>query len=64
MLLEELPALAGRFDLVINTANQPLDWSAVMGSGPTGSLASAGSRLAAHTSWCFRFDFLSSVDHG
>jgi uncharacterized zinc-type alcohol dehydrogenase-like protein len=32
MLLEELPALPGCFDLVINTVNQQLEWSAVMGS--------------------------------
>ena len=46
MLLEELPALAGRFDLVINTANQPLDWSAVMGSlAPRGRLHQLGAVL-------------------
>ena len=39
MLLEELPSLVGRFDLVVNAANQPLDWSAVMGSlAPRGCL--------------------------
>lgn len=46
MLLGGLPALAGRFDLVINTANQPLDWSAVMGSlAPRGRLHQLGAVL-------------------
>ena len=46
MLLEELPALPGRFDLVINTVNQPLDWSAVMGSlAPRGRLHQLGAVL-------------------
>ena len=46
MLLEELPALAGRFNLVINTVNQPLEWSAVMGSlAPRGRLHQLGAVL-------------------
>ncbi len=46
MLLEELPALLGRFDLVINTVNQALDWSAVMGSlAPRGRLHQLGAVL-------------------
>ena len=46
MLLEEFPALAGRFALVINTANQPLDWSAVFGSlAPRGRLHQLGAVL-------------------
>ena len=46
MLLKELPAMGGRFDLVINTANQPLDWSAVMGSlAPRGRLHQLGAVL-------------------
>ncbi len=46
MHLDELPALAGRFDLVINTVNQSLDWSAVMGSlAPRGRLHQLGAVL-------------------
>ena len=45
-LLEELPALAGSFDLVINTVNHSLDWSAVMGSlAPRGRLHQLGAVL-------------------
>ncbi len=46
MLLEELPALLGRFDLVINTVNQALNWSAVMRSlAPRGRLHQLGAVL-------------------
>ena len=45
-LLKELPALAGSFDLVINTVNHSLDWSAVMGSlAPRGRLHQLGAVL-------------------
>ncbi len=45
-LLEELRALAGSFDLVINTVNHSLDWSAVMGSlAPRGRLHQLGAVL-------------------
>lgn len=45
-LLEQLPALAGRFDLVINTVNHPLDWPAVMASlAPRGRLHQLGAVL-------------------
>jgi len=44
--LAELPQLAGRFDLVINTVNQSLDWSAVIGSlAPRGRLHQLGAVL-------------------
>ena len=44
--LEELPNLAGRFDLVINTVNQSLDWGAVIGSlAPRGRLHQLGAVL-------------------
>jgi uncharacterized zinc-type alcohol dehydrogenase-like protein len=42
-LLESLPDLAGRFDLVINTVNADLDWGAVMASlAPRGRLHQLG----------------------
>ncbi|MBV2351239.1 NAD(P)-dependent alcohol dehydrogenase [Synechococcus sp. HK05] len=42
-LLERLPDLAGRFDLVINTVNPALDWGAVMGAlAPRGRLHQLG----------------------
>lgn len=45
-LLEALPDCAGRFDLVINTVNQSLDWSAVMASlAPLGRLHQLGAVL-------------------
>jgi len=44
--LEELPDLAGRFDLVINTVNHSLDWGAVMASlAPLGRLHQLGAVL-------------------
>lgn len=44
--LEQLPELAGQFDLIINTVNHPLDWSAVMGSlAPRGRLHQLGAVL-------------------
>jgi uncharacterized zinc-type alcohol dehydrogenase-like protein len=44
--LERLPDLAGRFDLVINTVNHALDWSAVMASlAPRGRLHQLGAVL-------------------
>ena len=44
--LDQLPTLAGRFDLVINTVNHPLDWPAVMASlGPRGRLHQLGAVL-------------------
>ena len=44
--LESLPDLAGRFDLVINTVNHALDWSAVMASlAPRGRLHQLGAVL-------------------
>lgn len=44
--LAELPELAGRFDLVINTVNHSLDWSAVIGSlAPRGRLHQLGAVL-------------------
>lgn len=44
--LAELPQLTGRFDLVINTVNQSLDWSAVIGSlAPRGRLHQLGAVL-------------------
>ncbi len=44
--LEELPNLTGRFDLVINTVNQSLNWGAVMGSlAPRGRLHQLGAVL-------------------
>jgi uncharacterized zinc-type alcohol dehydrogenase-like protein len=45
-LLESLPDLAGRFDLVINTVNPALDWGAVMGAlAPRGRLHQLGAVL-------------------
>ena len=45
-LVESLPELAGRFDLVINTVNQSLDWAAVMASlAPRGRLHQLGAVL-------------------
>ena len=44
--LEALPDLQNRFDLVINTVNHPLDWSAVMASlSPLGRLHQLGAVL-------------------
>jgi len=44
--LDQLPELAGRFDLIINTVNHPLDWSAVMASlAPRGRLHQLGAVL-------------------
>ncbi|MBL6801302.1 MAG: zinc-binding dehydrogenase, partial [Synechococcus sp. BS307-5m-G37] len=44
--LEALPDLQNRFDLVINTVNHPLDWSAVMASlRPLGRLHQLGAVL-------------------
>ena len=64
MLLEELPALAGRFNLVIKYGESTAGLVCRDGIfGSAGALASAGSRVAAHTSWCFRFDFFSSLYH-
>ena len=64
MLLEELPALAGRFNLVIKYGELTAGLVCRDGIfGSAGALASAGSRVAAHTSWCFRFDFFSSLYH-
>jgi uncharacterized zinc-type alcohol dehydrogenase-like protein len=44
--LDQLPELAGRFDLIINTVNHPLDWSAVMAAlAPRGRLHQLGAVL-------------------
>ena len=44
--LGDLPSQAGRFDLIINTVNQPLDWSAVVGAlAPLGRLHLLGAVL-------------------
>ena len=44
--LAELPSHAGRFDLIINTVNQPLDWPAVIGAlAPLGRLHLLGALL-------------------
>jgi uncharacterized zinc-type alcohol dehydrogenase-like protein len=44
--LADLPSQAGRFDLIINTVNQPLDWSAVVGAlAPLGRLHLLGALL-------------------
>jgi uncharacterized zinc-type alcohol dehydrogenase-like protein len=45
--LADLPSQAGRFDLIINTVNQPLDWTAVVGAlAPLGRLHLLGAVLA------------------
>jgi uncharacterized zinc-type alcohol dehydrogenase-like protein len=44
--LDNLPAQAGRFDLIINTVNQPLDWPAVVAAlAPLGRLHLLGAVL-------------------
>lgn len=44
--LAELAGEAGRFDLIINTANQPLDWAALIASlAPLGRLHQVGAVL-------------------
>jgi uncharacterized zinc-type alcohol dehydrogenase-like protein len=44
--LADLPSQAGRFDLIINTVNQPLDWPAVIGAlAPLGRLHLLGALL-------------------
>jgi uncharacterized zinc-type alcohol dehydrogenase-like protein len=44
--LADLPSQAGRFDLIINTVNQPLDWPAVVGAlAPLGRLHLLGAVL-------------------
>jgi len=44
--LAELASQSGRFDLLINTANQPLDWAAVIASlAPLGRLHQLGAAL-------------------
>jgi len=46
LALAELPRQAGRFDLIINTVNQPLDWPAVVGAlAPLGRLHLLGALL-------------------
>ena len=43
---EQSLSVPGRFDIVMNIANQPLDWSAVMGSlAPRGRLHQLGAVL-------------------
>ena len=45
-VLDQLPELAGRFDLIINTVNHLLDWSAVMAAlAPRGRLHQLGAVL-------------------
>lgn len=44
--LDQLPQQSGRFDLIINTVNAPLDWPAVMGAlAPLGRLHQLGAVL-------------------
>lgn len=44
--LDQLPQQSGRFDLIVNTVNAPLDWPAVMGAlAPLGRLHQLGAVL-------------------